>query len=249
MSIGDIILSGMAPFQDVDETGDGVTVRTHCIYPSNATVVVSVRGNSNEYIVMDDGRAFREAVSAGADVGRATRRYERIAEKQGLKLSNGVVKSPAIKPEMIPMAILLVANTSKEIADSIFSTWKSSYKRDFKEAVRSLLKQSFTDLSVREERIVGTSNKAYKFENVIHFGDGRRVIIDPVLRDMNSINSRVVANIDLRSAGHEKLTQRIVYDDDERWSSADLSILNVSGVPVVPFSKTQQVIEGLLRAA
>jgi len=249
MSLMNIISAGMAQFQKGTPVSDGIAVSTHCLYPSNATVVVFVRGGEHEYVVMDDGRAFREAATAGAELGKSIKKYERIVAKQGLILSNGVIKSPVIKAELIPMAILLVANASKEIADLVFSTWKPSQRRDFKEAVRSLLQLRFSNLSIKEEKIVGTSNKAHIFESVIHLDDGRRVVIDPVLRDANSINSRVVANIDLRNAMHEKLEQRIVYDDSDSWSSSDLSILHVSGVPVVAFSKTQRAIEDLLLAA
>lgn len=248
MSLMDIISTGLAPLQESIPIDGGIAIKTHCLYPSNATVVVSVRGGGNEYVVMDDGRALREATTAGAELGKSLKKYERIATKQGLILSNGVVKTPAIAADLIPMAILLVANTSKEVADHIFSTWKLSHKRDFKETVRSLLKQQFSHLSVREEKLVGTSNKSHAFENVVYLGDGRRVIIDPVLHDANSINSRVVANLDLHDAKHEGLEQRLVYDDAENWSSDDLSILHVSRVPVIAFSKAQRAIGVLLAA-
>jgi hypothetical protein len=38
------------------------------------------------------------------------------------------------------------------------------------------------------------------------------------------------------------LVQRIVYDDDEEWSSADLNLLSVGAI-AIPFSQSSSVIE------
>jgi hypothetical protein len=51
-------------------------------------------------------------------------------------------------------------------------------------------------------------------------------------------------------SGDEKKTlahvkQRIVHDDTEEWGAADLNLLTVSRVPIVPFSKADQVLTSL----
>lgn len=248
MSLFNIVNDSLTQLQACISINDGVAVRTHCLYPSNSSVTVSVRGGGDRYVVMDDGRAFREAETAGARFEKSIKKYERITSRQGLLLENGVVKTPAIGPDMIPMAILLVANVSKELSEELFSTWRPTAKRDFKEAVRTLLRKELANYAVKEEKIVGTSNKPHTFDNVIYLPGNRRVIVDPVLRDANSINSRVVAHIDLKGAKHEGLEQRIIYDDQEKWSSGDLSLLQVSNVPVIAFSKVEAVMKDLLAA-
>jgi len=199
--------------------------------------------------VTDDGGAFREAENAGAILGNISRRYEKLVGKQGLLIERGIVSSPKIQLEMVPAAILLVANVSKEIADNIFNTWRQTKSRDFKEAVKTLIKNRFSSFTAKETKFVGTSNKPHAFDNVIQLPQGKKLIIDAVLRDANSINSRVVANLDVRSANYTDVDQRIIYDDEEAWSANDLSILQVSGVPVVPFSRTEQTIREFLKAA
>lgn len=248
MSLINIVRKSLDQLHACTPIDNGVAVRTHCLYPSNSSVTVSIRGGDGRYIVMDDGRAFREAENAGARFEKSIKRYERIVSRQGLSLENGIVKAPAVGSDMIPMAILLVANASKELSEELFATWRPVTKRDFKEAVRTLIRKEFSNFVVQKERIIGISNKPHTFDNVIHLPGDRRVVVDPVLKDANSINSRVVAHIDLRAAGHDHLEQRIIYDDSEKWSSGDLSLLQVSNVPVIAFSKVGVVMEELLAA-
>jgi hypothetical protein len=248
MNIIEIVQHGLEQFQTCTEVADAIHVRTHCIYPSNTSVVVSIRGANEKFVVMDDGRALREVESSCGNFDRSLRRYERIVSAQGLLLSNGVVKSPEITSDMLAATIILVANTSKELADTIFSSWRSTRKKDFKESVRILLRKNFTDLEMHESKLSGSSSKTHSFDNVIELPGNRRLIVDAVLRDTNSINSRVVAHMDVRAAKYENLAQCMVYDDGERWSSSDLSILRVSGVPIVAYSHAQEAVNNMTRA-
>jgi hypothetical protein len=68
------------------------------------------------------------------------------------------------------------------------------------------------------------------------------LIIDTVTKDASSINARVVANLDVRAANDEGITQRIVYDEDEGWAPSDLNLLQVGATPVA-FSRSLEVIE------
>ena len=86
--------------------------------------------------------------------------------------------------------------------------------------------------------------KEHKFANVITFRSGARLIVDPVWNDASSINSRVVANLDVKAAKDPKIQQRIVYDDEEAWQPSDLNLLGM-GATVVPFSRSYEVIERL----
>ena len=91
-------------------------------------------------------------------------------------------------------------------------------------------------------RIVGASDKAHKFANVVSFANGNKLIVDAVANDPQSVNSRVVANLDVKSKNDPRIAQRIVYDDEDDWLRADLNLLNV-GATVVPFSRAQEVIQ------
>ena len=150
----------------------------------------------------------------------------------------------------MPLAVVLVANASKELADHIFDTWRLPRSRNFKKLLREALSIEFANVGpVREQVVLGSSNKPHTFENVISLSDGRTLVVDPVLKDTNYINSRVVANLDVHAANHPGFVQRLVYDDEEKWGIADLSLLQVSRVPVVPYSKSTKVLRSLQQAA
>jgi len=142
----------------------------------------------------------------------------------------------------LPVAILMVANASKEIASHLFSHTRIKRKRNFKEMVHQFLSHKFDGSRVREMEIVGASNKPHKFENVITLNGGQRLIVDPVIRDPASVNARVVANFDVKSAKLSGIEQRIIYDDEDDWSSSDINLLTF-GATVVAFSKADQALQ------
>ena len=139
MSLLNAISSGLAPFNQVHPLENGAAISTHCLYPSHSAVQVLVRGAGESFYVSDGGGAIREAELAGATFGKSDNKYLRLIEKQGLVMERGVIGTKAISLDMVPTAILLVANASKEVADFIFSTWRVAKPRDFKELVRELL--------------------------------------------------------------------------------------------------------------
>lgn len=231
------VASRMEAVQRCYSIENGVRVNTHCLYPSNGAVQVTVMGAGSSYFVSDAAGAIREAEKAGAHIDHPDRLYSKELKKQGLFMKGGAIFSPSIGIDAVPAAVILVANASKEVADSIFQSWRLAKERNFKALVRNSLRTEFADGDLREEKIVGTSNKPHSFENVVRFMNGAMLLVDPVLRDANSINSRFVANLDVSAAKYPHITQRIVYDDEEDWQTADLSLLAVSGVPLIPFSK------------
>lgn len=224
----------------VFEWDDGVRVVTHCIYPGNGLVQVVVRGGIDTFIVSDEGGAFRELAAAGAVVKNPDSLVKHLITEKGVSIYDGVISSPKVNAESLGIAIVLVANASQEVAELLFARAHIKKERDFKSIVHQFLKARFNEY-VKQDVLIGHSNKAHKFDNLIIFPNGKRLIVDPVMRDANSINARVVANLDVRSAGYSNLEQRIVYDDEEKWKPDELNLLQV-GATVVPFSQAPQVL-------
>jgi len=216
---------------------NGVLVNTQCLYPSNALVKVIVYGAGTEFFVTDAGGWRKELEDAGAYEKLRDKHVQSAASKQGLHLDHsGSIRSPLIGVSDIPAAIAVVANISKEITHSIYSSWKFPRKK-FKEMVRDIVKQQFIESDVSEKKISGASNKVHTFENVISLHSGIQIIIDPVVRDAASINSRIVANMDVHSKAYDHIKQAIIYDDEERWSTDELNLLGLPSVPVLAFSR------------
>ncbi len=244
MSIIETIHVALKEVSQIEEISDGVRVTTHCMYPSNGLVQVVVRGMGDSFVVSDEGGAIDELISSGANVTHSKQALERLAGSHGLNYSNGVLYSPNASRESLPVAILLVANAAKDVSNWLFSHTKIKRKKDFKKIVKEFLNHAFEQNKPHEAQIVGKSNKPHSFENVIVLSAGRRLVVDAVIHDANSINARVVANLDVRGAGYEKLEQRIVYDDEDSWPVGDLELLQLGAI-VVPFSRSEAVFRRL----
>jgi hypothetical protein len=240
----DAVRAAIDSISGFDESEGGVRLNTHCLYPTNGSVRVLVIGAGDSFVVSDEGGAFREATLAGAEVDYSNRKFKRSLDSQGLRLDRGAIVSPKVSLNALPTAVMLVANASKEMADWMFEHWQLPRARKFKELLKELLKHEFKE--VREQVVTGESNKPHTFETVVQFMNGSTLLADAVTRDPNSINARVVANLDVKNAGHENLIQRIIYDDEnEQWGAADLNLLKVSGVTLVPFSRSRTVLREL----
>jgi hypothetical protein len=225
----------------IHESSDGIYVTTHCMYPTNAFVSVVIRGGQDTFMVSDEGRAFHEIHSSGTSSHTSDAQVRQLVKAQGLIVERGSIRSPFVKREELPVAIALVANVSKEVADWFYTHHKIKRLRDFKKIVKDFLQETFPKKVKHGEIIIGNSNKAHRFDNVVVLPNGGRLIVDPALHEHASWSSRIVANLDVRQAQHPGLDQRIVFDDDEDWTPEELNLLTV-GAPAVAFGRSRQAI-------
>lgn len=225
----------------VRRIGDGFRVSTHCLYPSNTAVSVTIRGDISEFVLSDDGGAALEISGAGLAEAVSDRQIKALLRSQGLNISGGAISSPPVPFEAIPAALMLVANASKEIADWGVEHLRFGPRRDFKKDLAELLDKHFHDNLKHDAPIVGFSNKSHKFNHVVYLKHDRKLLIDPAVNDASSINSRVVANLDVRMSNDPSILQLIVFDDSLNWSSSDLKLLEV-GAQTVPFSQAERAI-------
>jgi hypothetical protein len=245
-SLAEWTAKGLWGVAKVTPTSDGVRVTTHCMYPSNGLVQVMVRGGVESIVVSDEGGAVGEALSAGIPVRDYNRILGGLIKDHGLMIRDGVIHSPRIPIQAVPLGILHVANASQEVARWLYDHLKIKRSRDFKGMLAEFLKRTFDDRVTHNAVIVGHSNKPHKFANVISLPSGRRLIVDPVALEASSINARVVANLDVAATKNPLIEQRIVYDDEEDWTPADLNLLNVGAI-AIPFSRSPEVLERIAR--
>lgn len=234
-----LIERGLGEVSSVKLVSDGVLATTHCMYPSNGLVRVLVRGGNRTVVASDEGGALSEATSAGIEPHE--RALAHLVKDQGLTIRDGVIYTPQMPIEAAALAVLLVANASQEVARWLFEHTKIRRSRDFKALLSDFLLKRF-DKRVSPASIAGHSNKLHKFSNVIELEGHRRLIVDPVANEASSINARVVANLDVMAVKNPLIIQRLVYDDEDEWTTADLNLLQV-GAPVVPFSRLSEVVE------
>jgi hypothetical protein len=232
-------LCGMIAITPVE---DGLRVSTHCLYPSNGAVTLTVRGNGNEFVISDDCGALDELSSSGDRKRPSDRQIRSIIKNQGLKVKDGAIYSPVVPLDAVPAAIILVANAAKVVAEWGYAHIRFTITRNFKTDLAELLQRHFNESLKCDLPIIGESNKRHKFRYVIYLPEDRKLLIDPVVNDPSSINARVVANIDVRMAKDPSIVQYIVYDDAVEWLSSDLRLLRV-GAPTLPFSEVETTID------
>lgn len=226
----------------------GILVPTHCLYPSNAPVVVEIAG-ATQFTVSDKGGAIDTIAAHGIQITSPARVLQPYAEKYGLRVSNdGKLFVGELTAGELYSAIVFVANASKEAALLTIGRHRQSQRERFKEEMSLRLKERYGVRYQRDVRILGASNKPHIFDGQIDLLDDRRVLLSTAIDDGNSINAVVVANIDVRARRDSRLIQRIVYDDSDDWRSESLLLLS-QGAPTVAFKSLLPQIEGLARAA
>jgi hypothetical protein len=230
-----LIKEGLDSLVQIKAVKDYLRVTTHCMYPSNGLVTVAVQGGSHSVVVSDDGGALSEVMSAGIRERLSDKQMTGLVAAHGLSVQNGIIASPPVPFDEAHVAILLVANAAKAVAEWHYQHANLKITRDFKKALADVLTGAFKDVLKHKVTIAG-ANKPHTFPNVINFGDGNRLIIDPVEREQSSISSRVLTHLDVKKRGDQTVGQALVYDDEQDWSPDDLGLLGMADVPVIAFS-------------
>lgn len=242
MNTGNYVEHALAPFSMFAECNGAVAVTTSCLYPSNAMVTVYVRGGPNGAVVSDDGRAIDELTALNRDIQNADKFLSRFCNRLGLRAQNGKISSPRVSAQQLPASIVLVANASAAAVTWGIDKLKLRRRRNLREELEKLLNLSFpSDIIEKKRHIEGKSTRQYRFDTVIRL-DERILLIDPVVPDANSINSHAIAHLDVKQREDEQIIQRLIFDDDEDWSAADLNLLQMAAT-LVPLSRVDQAMK------
>jgi hypothetical protein len=236
----DSVVQRLSAMCGVSEMGDGIRVTTQVLYPSSGLVRVYIRGGSQTVIVSDDGESLGEATAAGIYLKNPDRMLRQFVGDRGLTIKDGALFSPRVSMDAAHVSVIHVANVARDVAHWAYEHAGIKRSVDFKALLARYLETSFRE-QVSADRIHGASTKAHKFVNVVSFSNGRKLIVDPVANDPGSISARVLANLDVKESRNPNIVQRIIYDDSEQWSPADLTLLMIGATPV-PFSQAKIVI-------
>src|SRR5690606_29377548 len=86
-----LVCQAMAEISHIRDMENGVRVTTHCMYPSNGLVRVTVRGGDEYFVASDEGEALGEALAAGIEITDPDKLVRGFVKQQGLMVSNGVI--------------------------------------------------------------------------------------------------------------------------------------------------------------
>lgn len=224
--------------QCADE-GERIAVPTHFIYPSRGSVTVYVSGAIHgKYIVSDGGGAVDTISSHGLTLGDTDHFLRPFCSSAGLRARDGVIYSPSTEERHLGYAMIVVAETAAQAAHHGVTAHRPKRKRDLIVAVRDELKSKFADEKIKQkEKLRGASSRQYSFDFAVDISAGRKLLIDTVLPDRNSVNAKMAANTDFARTKSDTYSQLIVYDEsDEEWPPADLSFLQLAA-PTISLSR------------
>ncbi len=239
-NFSDRISNGMSSTFRIDQDEDACRITTHCMYPSNGLVRVYVRCGQNVVVASDEGEALGEASAAGIEIHDADKQLGNFVRHRGLILRSGIIMTETVPFDAVGIAVSHVANTAKEAAHWLYEHGGIKRRRDFRKLLSDFLVENFRH-NVSSSEVIGASHKLHKFQNVISFANGRKLIVDAASNEPSSINAKAIANIDVRAQNDPMITQRIVYDDAQLWAAADLAILQM-GATIIPFSRAKAAI-------
>lgn len=248
MTCPDYIQTALTSLQYCTEIeGSGIVVATHCLYGDGGVVNVIVNKLGDEYTVSDGGGAFE----CLADYSRAPKNWDkflkRFGKDYGLTAKNCEIVTPVpVSSNNLPAAIIFVANASKDAADAGLTVLKVERLKRFKEIFHDFVDRRFSSTEVRKDfRLVGESNKSHSFDFAINMHNGLTLITDAVVHDPNSINAKVVSHLDIANANLDGVVQRIVFDDRDKWESANLHLLKMSAT-TVPYSMADSEFQKII---
>jgi hypothetical protein len=249
MTLLDTVATAIQGWPCPSQRGHDIAVPTHCLYPSNGIVYAYVSGGSSTFKVTDGGGAIQEFLSGNGNSHEEMAILRAASKPQGLLVSEGgLIHSPLVNLDQLAGTIALVANASKEAALTLVTRFTPAPKKNFRELLARLIDGErahgrFIDVSTHRS-VVGASTKSHKFDYEILFASRKRLLLDTAVPEASSINSVLAANLDIRQADLPETIQRIVYDDEDQWKSADLALLGL-GATVVPFTKVRPVLSRL----
>lgn len=219
---------------------DGVRVGTTCLLPSGAIVRLLVRAGTDQAVVTDDGLAASEIEAAGARLTSPKRVLARYATKYGIKSSDTELYMKVTVSEL-PAAVVLVGNAVADAVEQETAKATFPHRRDLKTALSDLIKSRMGEDAAKKKKLTGKYAQ-HEFAHVISAPEPQNiVVIDPVLPESSSMNSRIVAHLDVREAYRDRIHQYLVYDDAEDWTSDKLGMLRLAA-PVVPFSQADMML-------
>jgi hypothetical protein len=213
--------------------GDRLLVPTFSFYPSNAMVQIFVEGGNDSFVVSDGGGAIETLHGAGGHKVAALKMLPALVRGHEFKVSgSGWIYGPNISRSEITGAISLISETSVRCSEILLRHFKPEMHSDFRKDIEVALEHRYRDAFKAGGHLPGASNKIHKFDYVVRTDHGNTIVMDAVVPDSSSINAALVSHLDLMRTNRPDIKQAIIYDDGQKWKSADLALLTLAAPPI-----------------
>lgn len=246
MNCPPFIREALSQFTVCIDEGGRIAVPTQCLYPSNGVVTVFITGGPHECIVSDEGGAMEEITSHGLEIRNPEPYLRPFYAPRGLHVTDSKIHTGPIPTDALATAISLVATTASVAAFFAVRTFKHRARRDLRRELRELLEARFSRSHVKEEiHLNGASGRNYRFEFMVDIGKNRNLVLDSVFPEATAINTRTIAHFDLAQAKNPLFVQRMVYDQADDWTAADINLLQMAA-ELVPFASFSQNLDSIV---
>jgi hypothetical protein len=219
-------------------------IPTFMTYPSNAAVMVYVEGGTRHFTLSDGGGAVGVLNgSGGYRVDGLSILKQHCQSTEFYTTNRGWISTrKPVDQNSFTSVVSLIAQFSFEASVNLLKQFKPEKHSDFRVDLERDLDRRFKDHMSRKGHLVGNSNKKQTFDYIIRIPGDRIIAIDAVVPDASSINSALVAHLDLKATGRRDIGQMIIYDDRQKWKSSDLVLLGMGALPTA-YSSVHQALE------
>lgn len=196
----------LADFDECEDTPDGASFGTHCLYPSFEAVRIYVAKVGDGYKVHDGSRAYLTSLAHGRDDGVITRSLEAECSRFRLKLAGDAIVADVPSREWLRSAILAVANASSRAAHTAVSKFAAAAEADLVDQISDTLIQTVGKRGFkRDVEIVGRSGGRRHFDFSILRPDGEDILINSVAPHHGSVSHKYVSFADTEGSLDDKL--------------------------------------------
>jgi hypothetical protein len=198
-------------------------------YPGGGTVTVKIEPASTAFMVSDNGFAFREVESLGAERS-FYKTAARIAGEEGVQVSRRVF-SLAAAPDQLAVYISKVAVSSWRTAHHICEKVSAREEVVIAEDLYSRLIEIFGVRRVRPEGVtlIGLSTSLWEVSAVVEAED-HTIVFDAVAKHRNSIYRTATKFHDLAATDNPPRLVAVVRDKQEL--GAGLALLAQAGMVI-----------------
>ncbi len=232
----------------VEKSNLGYEVQLPVIYPNGDCATVVVAPSADRWLVNDAGFAAMALANNGVRfTAKLKARIADLSKHYGCEFANQRMSRIATSEEL-PLAIAVVANASRTIADQLLQIHQQPIL-SFKQTVIERVREYVGAERVREnELVIGSSGTEYHIGAAVLDASGSRpVAYVEAVRDMEGVNKRFREFYDISLVpALSDMTRIVMYDDAADLRQGDLLVLqNVSNV--VRISDAEAMLKPLTR--
>jgi hypothetical protein len=233
MSVVDIVSSHLKKWPSIQMVNDTVVIPTHSLYPSGSIVNIYIDMGKNHAQISDGGGAFEELLKIGDVEGPMLKSIKLFSKRHGLSVDNrGWLMSPEISLDHLASFVAIVSSASVSAANYLIDKFNPYPTANaFKADVEYKLAAHFNEQLHKEFKYTGVEKK-HTFDFMIQLNGSQQLLLDLVVPNANSINSAVVSHLDVAKLENKNIQQRIVYNADDDWKAADISVLKLGAATV-----------------